>query len=411
MASTEIVSSTQPDLIFHQRTLVLAGSRLYACYHDGSNLSYKYSDDNGATWTGTTVISAGGGASPRVTAFYDSVNGRLNFVYAGGNSATSSLRLRAITSNVTSGTPGALTTETVIDSAGAALGIQRPYAFMSGGGTPRYWIIATKCNGVNVFETRAWFVAAGSSADTAGNWSTTNFTNLDSDSNANSEHMGVGVYWTVSGNPKVTLIFGDGEQGAGGTVQYKTCTFDPTAGTPTPGSFASITGMSSGTLDWFANGAPMTVAATADYLVFGRLDTADSQWDWVKTVDGTTWAALTNGTNLAMGRAQVALSGSDFYIMHTSSYGAYETTTQGLNYRKITASTSTVESSSTFSDTNGNPVAVPVDTGTTNLYGMYRGSTATPWTVRSDYVGIAPSGQTIRYSGFPKYLLAGRTTV
>lgn len=389
--SVELGTTDQDSVITHARNLVLAGSRLYAIWSDGFDLVYQYSDDGSASWSSKTVVSADQGARP--TAFYDSVNGRLNFVYAGDNSAASSLRMRAITSNVTSGSPGALTSETVIDAGGADAGVVFPHALHTPtGGNPRYWIIAMKVTGAAAFETRVWYAAAGSAADTAGNWSTTNFTNLGSNSSANSDHLGMGAYWTISGNPRLTFVFEDGETNSGTATTYEAVTFDPAAASPTPGSVTVISASqgAAGTPNRFADSSHMALNAKTDYLVFGRLDDdASGVWDFFKTVNGTSWSEPSGWSGLTMGRAQIALSGSDFLVLHTDSWGPLASSAQQLRYRTITTSSDAMSSAVAYSSTPGNGVCTLLDTGTTNLYALYRGSTAAPYSVRSDVLAIS----------------------
>lgn len=78
----------------------------------------------------------------------------MNFCSSGENTSGGSLLFRAITSNVTSGTPGALTTTTTVDAGGGGAGVQFAYMFYSNTTVnPRYWIIAKKWTSTNS-ETR-----------------------------------------------------------------------------------------------------------------------------------------------------------------------------------------------------------------------------------------------------------------
>lgn len=391
MASTQLSTVTSVTAFNHNRALVLAGTRLFAAYSDGTDVVYRYSDDSGGTWSGATTIRSGDG---RVSAFYDSVNGRLCFVTAGGNSTSSGLYYRAITSNVTSGTPGSLSTEATIDAGGSNLGVVWPYALHTATGTrPRYWVIAQKTTAASTYETRAWYVNAGSDADTGGNWVSTNFTNLGSNSGSQASKMGVGAHWTVSAADKLTFVFGTDNY----PQDYESVTFDPTAVTPTPGTVTStLFAHASGGLaaDLFNYGGYLAVAAKADYLVFGRLDASDNTWDFFKTVNGTTWTSPSGWSSLTMGTCGITKSSSDFYLVHSESYGAAASTAQNLKYRKITSSTDTMGGVTAFSDTAGNPVAVPLDTGTTSIFGLYRASTASPYSLRSDFVAIGGGGDT-----------------
>jgi hypothetical protein len=334
------------------------------------------------------------GSSVAGSAFYDSVNGRLNFVYAGDTGSNTALSYRAVTTNVTTGTPGALSTEVVIDAGGANLGVRRPYAFHSPtASNARYWIIAAKFTALNTIETRAWNVDIDTvaAADTAGNWVTTNFTNLGSNSGTIEPKQGIGGYWTVSAVDKVTLVFRN--DGGGGPQAWESVTFDPTAATPTPGTITAVTPALNSQVS-STEGALCAFNAKADYLVFGLLDSADNTWDFFKTVNGTSWANPSGWTGLTMGRCQITLSGSDFYLIHSESYGVLATSAQALKYRKITTASDNMGGVTAFSDTNGNAVAVPLSTGASKLYGLYRASTASPYSLRSDFVNLGGGADT-----------------
>ena len=392
MASTQLGTSTLSDSITHGRNVVLAGSRLYATWTDGTNVVYQYSDDDGASWSTKATIDSG---TRMPTAFYDATNGRLNFVYAGGNSTSFGLRLRAITSNVTSGTPGALTTTNIIDAGGTNSGVVRAYAFHSDTGTnPRYWIIALKVTASSVYETRVWYCDAGSAADVAANWTNgtdgsapqnADFKNLGGTSDANTSKCGVGVHWQVASVDGVTFVM---QEGSADTACV-TVTFDPTAATPTPGTVGTVTGSTEDNpLSVFNQGALIAIGAVDDYLVFGCHERTAGTWDFFKTVDGTTWTAPTGWDALTMGYCQITTDGTDFYLLYSTPYGVLATADENLEYRKLTKSSDAMGSGIAFSDTQGNAISAPPHTGTAKLYALYRGSTASPYTVRSDFAVI-----------------------
>ena len=390
MAST-VVSSSNTDLtpFQHGCNLVLAGTRLYSLYQNGTAFVYKYSDDDGGTWSAETTIASG--SNFYGSAVYDSVNSHLRICYAGGNSYAQKLAYRAIKSNVASGTPGSLTTEAVIDAGGSNAGVQYPYIVHTATSTrPRIWIIAQKCTALDTLETRAWYcpVSTATDPETAGNWVTTNFTNLGSNSNANASKHGVGAWWSVSSAEKLTFVFGTGST----PLTYETVTFDPTAATPTPGTVTGSVFTVGNGLDEDIYGPPMTIAAKADYLVFGRYDAQFQSWTFYKTVNGTTWTSPTGWNNITMGKAVLTKSGSDFYILHTATYGVPTTSAQGLRYRLITTSSDTMGGASVFSDTDGSYISAPLNTGTSKLYGLYRAGTASPYPIRSDFLSIGGGG-------------------
>ncbi|RDI73315.1 hypothetical protein Gocc_2915 [Gaiella occulta] len=384
MASVELQTVTSSTPFVHAPGLVRAGSRYYAIYADGTNLVYKYSDDNMATWSSSVTIATGS-ANNKPAAVYDATNGRLNICYAGGNSTSTSLRFRAITTNVASGVPGALTTEQTIDAGGTNLGVIYPYIVHSDTATnPRYWIVAFKVTAASTYETRAWFVAAGSAADTAANWSTTNFTNVFANSSSNTQRGAAAAFWTASGSPKLTIV----SFGTSG-VQMKSVTFDPSAATPTPGTITTF-GTAPTSVDIFANGPMIAAAGVTDACVMCYTDTSGSGTvAFYSTSDGTTWTALTSGS-VTGGRCSLGVSAAgDVYAVHTDTYGAIGTTAQTLSSRKIASPYTTLGAASAFSDTAGNPVSVAISLGSSLLACLYRGSTASPYTLRSDSVSIA----------------------
>ena len=384
MASVSVGTTTDAATITHGRNIVYVPSsnRVYVIYFDGTNLVYEYSDDNANFSSPVTITNF----AAAVTAFYDSVNSRLNIVYGGGNNANTGLSMRAITSNAATGVPGALTTETVIDAGGSNLGVVRPYAFHSAtGSNPRYWVIATKLTAATTYQTRAWYAGAGATADAGANWSSTNFTDLGANSDSNSSKCGVGIYWQVSGVDKVTLVFQEGSS----DTDHETVTFDPTAATPTPGTVGVVTGSAHhNPVNIFGEGAILAIAAKSDYLMVSSFETTSNDVNFFKTVNGTTWTKPSGWADLVMGRHQLASDGTNFYLLYADAYGALATTDENLSYRKITTATDAMGSAVAFSDTQGNGVSVPEQTGAFNLLVFYRGSTASPYTVRFDFVDI-----------------------
>lgn len=328
--SVQLQTVTAAVPFSHARSIATAGARLWAAFYDGTNYVYQYSDDSGATWSSEVTVRA---ADVRGSLFYDSTNTRINFATAGANSSSTSLQLHSISSNVTSGTPGSITT-TTIDAGGANAGVQWPYALVSPTATnPRYWVIAKKTTAASTFETRVWYCAAGAAADTAGNWSTTNFTNLGGNSDANTNKLGTGAYWTVAGASRVTFVIALASPNS-----FEAVTFDPSATTPTPGTVTAVpSSVVTDSISPDTDGGTFAVSAKADYLVFGRMRSATSSlWDFWKTVNGTTWTNPTGWQGLTMGRAQIATDLTDFHLLHSETYGAAATTAQTIVRRQIT---------------------------------------------------------------------------
>jgi len=132
----------------------------------------------------------------------------------------------------------------------------------------------------------------------------------------------------------------------------------------------------------------MALAAKNDYIVFARHRFSIGTVDLFKATDGTNWSQPSGWTNLTMGQLSIGCDGTDFWIVHSDSWGAPETTSQPLKYRRITAATDALSGTSAFSDQNGNGVAVPASVSTTKLHCVYRGSTDAPFSVRSDFATI-----------------------
>lgn len=396
MASVEVdqQASALGDAITHGRNLVRVPStgRLFSVYNDGTNGLYSYSDDDGATWE-TPVTTFAGSNLRMQSAFYDAANNRLNIACANGNNTAGALRFRAITTNADQGTPGSLSTEVQIDAGGTNLGVIRPYAFYSDtSSNPRYWIVAAKYTAAAVIESRAWYVDAGTDADTAGNWSTTNFENLGSNSDSEPQKGIVGVHWKIAGNDRVTLVMCEGSSDAA----LDSVTFDPTAATPTPGSTTTFGSSHQPTL--VSDGMVVSVIAKDDYLVATCFEATTGDVNFFKTVDGTTWTQPgADWVDELMGYHQLASNGTDFYVVYANAYGDLSSTDHPLEYRKLTTSSDVWSAGVAFSDTEGNGIAVPENTGTTNLFAFYRAGTVSPYSLRSDLVSIAaPPATTTR---------------
>lgn len=377
-------------------TLARAGSRVWALVQGGVSgsstfLNLWYSDNDGGSWTEKTIGAAADSASiiGSITTGLNGATWELHGCFAGGPGGTSvALTHFSIISNADSGTPGTVNLTTV-DAGGANLGVDVPSICVSPtGSNPRVWIAATKTTAVNTFESRAWFAAMGTATPT---FSTTNFTNLNGATTTSwHESMVDCAYWKVSAADKVTIVVLNRPP----TPDiWKAFTFDPTAATPTPGSGTTF-GPGDIPSDVALDGPLHSLFGKDDYLVFGRHQATAGTVDFYKTVNGTSWSSPSGWTGLTMGRFQGGSDGTDLWLVQSASFGALGTTVQQLQYRKITTSSDTLGGVTNFSDTNGNSVAVPRLTGTSNLYGVYRGSTASPYTVRSDFVSIGGAADT-----------------
>lgn len=415
MASTSITnSSANPTGVPFGNicSLVKASNRLYALIQDGSNLKYFYSDDSGTTWSAGTTVKAS--ASRWGVMVYNQADARLEFFSAGSNGGSEDLTHRAITSNVTTGTPGALNTEAVIEAGGASAGVEFVSACISNSVTnPRLWIVGSKWTSGTNRETKIWWVATGTSPDTAGNYSSTS--NLGGDNGANSAHMGIPLYQKIGGNDRLFVIFGDPTTSP---TRLECILFDPTvasgsvAGAITGATVNNFGALASGGFDQWENEGPQLWATSFDdAIVVGRRDPSSGKVDWYYSTNGTSFTAVTSGS-ITAGRSGITTDGTDFHIIHSDTYGVAATTDQTMSYRKLTWSSKTLGGATVFSDGNGNGVQLPRNTGTTSVFAVFRRGTASPFSVRSDIVSIAsdttPPGQA---TGFTATAISSGTEI
>jgi hypothetical protein len=385
--SLQIITTTNDRAILSTEEIVVTGSRMWMGIGDGTSSLAVYSDDGGLTWTPTTFTSAGTSVFS-VHAYLNGGTWNLIGVQSSSQGSTGgSLIVGSITSNVASGTPGAWTALTV-DAGGTNLGVSEHTACVSATATnPRVWVVARKATAASTIETRAWYCTAADVL-TLGNWSSANFVNMGASSGADVNKCGKAVWWTVSGVDKLTMII---HKTQGLTSQtYNTYTFDPTAGTPTPGAATALTMQD--TLACPSNvtqGHLFDAAAQADYLVFGTVRNSGASsgvWDWFKTVDGTTWSNPSGWTGITAGQATVASDGANFYLAHNNAFGASSSTASALFTRIITASGDTMGSAVAFSDSPGTQLYSGVAGGYLNV--VYRGGTASPYPILFDRLNI-----------------------
>lgn len=398
MASTQIqTSSLSSGPVFtHGREIAKTTSRLWALVQGGASgsdtgLNLYYSDNDGGSWTKHSDVDTAADVIGTVHAYQDTGVWKLIVAWAGSDTNTKALKTATVASNVDTGTPGALSAANTVDAGGANAGNQWPAIFSTDtASNPRVWIVWEKMTAATpTYECRAAYAAF--SALTS--WATTNFTNLGATAGSSQGHYGTGVYWTVSAADKATIAFIDP-----GSRAYKSVTFDPTATTPTPGTVTTVytdsTFMQSGQP---TDGPTMTMSAKADYLVFGAYDPSNTSgtWTFKKTVNGTAYTTPTGWSAVSgMGRASITTDGTNFWLVHSSSFGTLSSSAQTLQYREITTSSDTLGGVTAFSDTAGNGVSTPRNTGTSKLYAVYRASTASPYSCRSDFVSIGGAADT-----------------
>ncbi len=396
MASVQVQTTTLPTGVTGGPTKIAkTGSRLWVAIGGGADATNPgtclwYSDNDGAAWTKHAQIHSNANRNAAIVTYQDSSSvWHLHAIVASSNTtAGGDLVHRAVHSNVASGTPGAMTSAITIESGGTNLGINQATIFVTNTATnPRLWVVARKQTTSTAYQTKAWYCAIGTAADTAGNW--TAMVNAGGNSGTSSAKFGAGAAWTVSGSPKATVICMDGQASP---HQYKAFTFDPTAATPAFGTATTFGALFSGSFTAEAEQPLFSVAARADYLVFGRNNPQSSNdWTFYKTTAGTSWSVPTGWAALTMGRAALASDGTDFWVTNSSTYGAIATTAQALEARKITTATDSMGSAAAFSDTNGNPTSAVV--ADSNLYAVYRAGTSSPFSARFDYVSVSTGSQ------------------
>ena len=393
MASTLITTtSLAKPWDTHNTALVRAGTRLWMCANTGtvvptggsSGFSLWYSDDDGATWTyhsqsvNSTVYGGTLLAYELAGAWHLEI-----IIYTLTGSNTNGIFHQAIRTNVASGVPGARIAQVALSATASGLGVSGGYVFITNTATnPRLWVVGRKAATTTSYDVQAWYCAAGSAADTATNWVSTNFTALAS-AVANTNYPAVGASWTIGGQPRATIINASGSSDAAVAR-----TFDPTAATPTPGTATSFA--ASGTHDNYTEGPNYLIAAKADYMIFGRRVSASSTtWEFYKSVNGTTWTQPTGWSALSMIRGSLRCDGTDFYLLYTTADLLGSTAAQ-LQYRKITAATDTMGAAVNFSDTAGQ--APVLQLGDSELLAIYRDGTAANYGLRSDTLTLtAPS--------------------
>jgi hypothetical protein len=402
MASTQIQTSSREDALYcsgHQ--LDKAGSRFWQVIPGGSGGSDTgvnlWRSDDGSTWTKVADLTAANNVIAALKCYQDS-GGTWHVAVAEaaqGGAADVALNLYQIHSNVDTGTPGAVVT-TTIDAGGAGVGAWWPCIEHSPtGSNRRLWISGTKQTAAGTFKASIWYAGEGTTADTAGNW-----TRLDPAINNGTQNAAPAmcVYapdLAGAGAHRIVHFAGNDDVDPWRVDSY---VFDPAAATPALGSANAGPALTTGTVppaEWGTDGPLMACGALSGYVVFARHDKPSGTIDFYKSTNGTSWSQPNAGwIDLPGGRVAITKSGSNLLVVHAATFGAAATTSQALKYRLITASSDTMGGVSDFSDQNGNPVTVPYDTGTSALVVVYRGSTASPFTVRFDSVNIGGAGDT-----------------
>lgn len=401
MASTAIQTSSSTRLGQDPRAVGWAGSRLWAVVQGGAsggdtNVNLYYSDDSGSSFTKLTDVMANSSVIPQLLTYQDSGGSwHLAVVCAHRptGSETEALTLYQLHTNVATGTPGSLTAATTIDAGGSNAGWQFAVLLHSPSvSNRRLWVVAGKRLSLTTWGVEYTYAGEGTTADTAGNWATLVEVQSGSSGTLNNHHA-VAAYWTVSGNPKLTIVWMD-DAGSSPQKLYAN-TFDPSASTPALGSDTDVTSLANNSGSFTASewndGGMISVAAKADYLVVGRRNAGGST-DLARTTDGTSWSQPSGWSGLTTGRMSLTTDGTNFYLVYVATLTAISSAVDALKYRQITAATDAMGAEVSFSDTSGAAVSTPPNTGTSLLAVLYRASTSSPYSVRFDSTAITGGG-------------------
>lgn len=361
----------------------IAGSRIWVCYYNGTNFVAAWTDD-AVTWTEITVRSG----NFRGDMKYDSANARMIFATGGENTASAALQHHWISSNVATGTPGAVSSIT-LDGGGSNAGTNWPtIEHTPTSSNPRYWIGFKKWV-ASTYSTDLFYVSSASTThQTDTNW--TRISNISNQLNANQGGRSCAMaYWqNAAAADRLTIVCGKD-----GPMALYTISFDPSAGTPTvPSGTALSSAATSGNPDENANGHMYSIAARNGYCVVASMlnSTTSDCRAWYST-DGATFTAYGNFTGSS---PKLTTDGTDFYLVYPQSWGAASSHADTIKYRKITASGNVFGSESTFSDNPAHVVSLPRNTGTSTLKAIYRSSTGSPYSLRWEALSIAGGADT-----------------
>lgn len=368
MASTLIgTTSFNPPLLsaVHSR-VITPGGRYYVMYLQGSNdLVLRYSDNGGATWSSAISVAAINGWG-KLVAYNDGTQDHLEIFYAGGNGSATGLFHRAIRSNVSSGTPGSLTTEITIQLASAGVnGVSWLSAWVSNTGTrPRIWVTGQFWDTATNRSQKLWYAGTGSGADTLGNW--TAIADIGSNLDANSNKFAKGCFVTIGGNPRCVIVMTSG--GSATPNFFKSAVFDPTVLTPSVGTLNTpiMTLPSTNDFDDMDAAMPMfDLVGKNDYLVCARGRGASiGTWDIFSSTDGATW---TSRGNVPASHLALTKHGSDFSAVYVNGNIFDYTVVNDIQKVDYIAASNTVGTAQTISDRQGPYPNIPDDTGATAL--------------------------------------------
>ncbi len=388
MASVQVQTTTKavtPIDGHGGRSIALAGSRLWALVDGGTdatdpNQCLWYSDDAGASWTKHAQVQSTGAQGSMVVYQDGGGTWHLHVAHAGTTSTSTSLKHRAIHSNVDTGTPGALSTSINIDAGGTNAGVSWAEILVTNTATnPRLWIVAHKVTGASAAETRVWYATTGASADTVGNW-----TALSGASGGVDRRMGTGVWAPTTGGDKLAII-AETDASPGTLLRYS---LDPTAGTPALGSSAVLATLASGQYQGVGDSRGLSVDATTDYAVLAVMQPDNSNIDLFRSTDGgATWTQPSGWADLTGGSPAVVYDGANFQLLRTATFTSISAASVAtLQQLYIAKATDAIGSPSTFSDTNGQVSSVALRSG--NLHALYRAGTSSPYSARSDLAAV-----------------------
>lgn len=397
MPSAQLQTTSRPIDVLGAaggRSQVVAGSRHWLLVWGGTGSdaggNLYYSDNEGASWTKHEDVSASTGAVTGVLCAYQDAAAawHLAIVIGAGNNRNSALTIQQIHTNVATGVPAASTVPVNIDAGGTDLGCRWPSITHSpSASNRRLWVSCEKSTSATSLQANVYFCAEGTAADTATNWSNTNFTNLGSTASSLGRHQTTVEYWaTPAGAPRVTCLHQDP------TVspwRYLAQTWDPSLATPTPGATTVVYTCGGSSFDAATTGMTASMDESAGTLLAAMWDLFDGALHMATTEDGVTWSTLTTAP-VGYAPSVVALPTAGEW---TLAYAAALITSIAnysdpapLKTRHIQADGATINAEVAFSDQNGVHPDLAVTSDGSHIVGIYRVGTASLYGVRYDSV-------------------------
>lgn len=340
-----------------------------------------YSDDDMRTWTDLMQVDSNTSSRAHAICAYQdsSAAWHLAVITTGGNQAATALTIRQIHSNVATGVPSStVPTSVQIGAVAANQGMSWPTIIHTPTSTNRrLWVGVRKGTGSSLFERQLYFCAEGTAADTSGNWSNTNFTNIGTSNDNLGRHVGDMLFNYVSGSPRLHTVFLDPN-----TPLYRRFSFDPSAATPTPGTVTTLrTG--AGQYDAATYGSQISMAGQDDEVLVAFHNQIAGTVEVMRSADGITWETPTGWDGITGAWPHLRKIGNNYALAYSTS--ATLTTMTAQQIRIISGDT--MGSAEALSDTNGlAPHLVPIDEN--EEVGINYLSGTSPYSLRQDFKSV-----------------------